>query len=142
MPCSPQLSRRPGFLRANPFGASLLAAALLGGCALAPGRVSGLFDGGERPAQRSLVAGLRAYDDARYPLAEQALKEVLSAGLASARDRAAAHKHLAFIYCTSARTVACEGEFRAARNADAAFALSKAEAGHPQWGLVWQRVRQ
>jgi hypothetical protein len=53
-----------------------------------------------------------------------------------------AHKLLAFIYCTTDRLPACEAEFRAARAAEPAFTLSKAESGHPQWGPVWQRVRQ
>ena len=55
----------------------------------------------------------------------------LGLGLGSPRDRAMAHKHLAFILCTSDRLEACETEFRAARSADPAFALSRAEAGHP-----------
>jgi len=36
----------------------------------------------------------------------------------------------------------CEAQFRAARTDDPAFALSKAEAGHPQWGPVYQRVQR
>ena len=53
----------------------------------------------------------------------------------STSDRAAAHKLLAFIFCTSNRMTDCEVQFRAARAADAGFALSKSEAGHPLWGL-------
>ena len=34
----------------------------------------------------------------------------------------------------------CEAAFRAARAADPAFALSRAEAGHPMWGPVYQRA--
>jgi hypothetical protein len=116
-------------------------AALLGACAL-PGSAPGLVELSERPAGKALLAGLRAYDDAQYLVAEQQLKESLKLGLAAPRDRAAAHKHLAFVYCTSARLPACEAEFRAARAAEPGFALTKAEAGHPQWGPVWQRVRQ
>jgi len=115
---------------------------LLGGCALPPPTAPGLLDVAERPAEKALLAGMRAYDDAQYAQAEQLLMQALKVGLASARDRAAAHKHLAFIYCTSKRLPACEAEFRAARADDPAFALSKAEAGHPLWGPVWQRVRQ
>jgi len=122
--------------------AALALATLLAGCVLAPPAPPGLMDVAERPAEKALLAGMRAYDDAQYAQAEQLLKEALQAGLASPRDRAAAHKHLAFIYCTSARVPACEAEFRAARADDPAFALSKSEAGHPQWGPVWQRVRQ
>jgi len=123
---------------------SILAiATLLGGCVVPPPAPQpGLMDVAERPAEKALLAGMRAYEDAQYPLAETQLGLALKGGLASPRDRAAAHKHLAFIYCTSDRIKACEAEFRAAREADPGFALSKAEAGHPQWGPVYQRVRQ
>ena len=117
--------------------------ALLSGCVVPPPAPSpGLLDVAERPAEKALLAGMRAYDDAQYAQAEQSLNRALKEGLASPRDRAAAHKHLAFIYCTSDRAAACEAQFRAARAADPAFALSKSEAGHPQWGPVYQRVRQ
>ena len=122
---------------------ALALAALLSGCVLPPpAPPPGLMDVAERPAEKALLAGLRAYEDAQYPLAEKQLGLALASGLASPRDRAAAHKYLAFIYCTSNRVKACETEFRAAREADPAFALSKSEAGHPQWGPVYQRMRQ
>jgi Tfp pilus assembly protein PilF len=122
---------------------ALALAALLGGCVVPPpAPPPGLMDVAERPAEKALLAGLRAYEDAQYPLAEKQLSQALAGGLASPRDRAAAHKYLAFIYCTSNRVKACETEFRAAREADPAFALSKSEAGHPQWGPVYQRMRQ
>ena len=124
---------------------TLVLALLLGGCALpppAPAGMVGLMDVAERPAEKALLGGMRAYDDAQYPLAEQLLKQALRDGLASPRDRAAAHKHLAFIYCTSGRVPACEAAFRAARADDPGFVLNKSEAGHPQWGPVYQRVRQ
>jgi hypothetical protein len=94
-----------------------------------------------QPAERSLLTGLRAYDDALYVEAERQFQQALNLGLAAPRDRSAAHKHLAFIYCTSNRTTECEAEFRAARLADPAFTLSKSEAGHPSWGQVYKRVR-
>jgi Tfp pilus assembly protein PilF len=112
-------------------------AALAAGCA-AP--AAGLTDVMQRPAERSLLLGLRAYDDAQYAEAERALQDALKAGLASTKDRATAQKHLAFIYCTSQRVPACEAAFREARHADPQFALSKAETGHPQWGPVYQKV--
>jgi Tfp pilus assembly protein PilF len=102
----------------------------------------GLLDVAERPAEKALMAGMRAYDDAQYPQAEKQLQAALQAGLVSPRDRAAAHKLLAFIFCTSNRAVDCEVQFRSARAADPAFALSKSEAGHPLWGPVYQRVLQ
>ena len=120
---------------------SLVVVTLLGGCMLGPPPPTGLVELTERPAEKALLAGLRAYDDAQYAQAEQSLNEALKANLAAPRDRAVAHKHLAFIYCTSARINECEAEFRAARLADPAFALSKSEAGHPQWGPVYQRSK-
>jgi len=53
-----------------------------------------------------------------------------------------AHKTLAFIYCTSGRKAECEAAFRAARVADPAFALNKAEAGHPVWGPVYEASKK
>jgi Tfp pilus assembly protein PilF len=117
--------------------------ALLAACVQPPvAPPVGLLDVAERPAEKALMTGMRAYDDAQYPQAEKQLQAALQAGLVSPRDRAAAHKLLAFIFCTSNRAVDCEVQFRSARAADPAFALSKSEAGHPLWGPVYQRVLQ
>jgi len=116
--------------------------ALLAGCVVPPKSTPGLMDVSERPAEKALLAGMRAYDDGQYPQAEALLNQALTTGLASPKDRAAAHKYLAFIFCTSNRVPACEAQFRAARGDDRGFALSKAEAGHPQWGPVYQRVQR
>lgn len=113
--------------------------AVLAGCA-APLPSAGLSEVIERPAERALLTGIRAYDDAQYAQAERALTTALQSGLTSARDRASAHKLLAFIYCTSSRVPDCETSFRAAREADPAFTLSRSEAGHPLWGPVYKRV--
>ena len=93
-----------------------------------------------RAGEQSLLAGLRAYEDGQYAESEKKLRTALKAGLASPKDRAAAHKTLAFIYCTSDRIPACEAAFRSARAASAGFTLSKAEAGHPVWGPVYRSV--
>jgi Tfp pilus assembly protein PilF len=111
----------------------------LAGCA-APAPSAGLSEVIERPAERALLEGIRAYDDAQYVQAERALSMALQSGLVSARDRASAHKLLAFIYCTSSRTSDCESSFRAARDADPGFALSRSELGHPAWGPVYRRM--
>ena len=115
-----------------------LVAALVG-CAN-PTPSAGLTDVIERPAERALLTGMRAYDDAQYPQAERALQTALHTGLSSPRDRASAYKLLAFIYCTSSRPADCEASFRAARQADPTFALTRSEAGHPQWGPIYRRV--
>ena len=94
----------------------------------------------ERPGESALFEGIRAYDEGQYPQAETALRKALAAGLRSGRDQAHAHKLLAFITCTSERVPECEAAFRAARAADASFALNRSEAGHPVWGPVARRV--
>jgi Tfp pilus assembly protein PilF len=120
--------------------APLLAVALvLAGCATAP-PVPGLMDLLDRPAERALFDGMRAYDEGQYPAAETALRQALAQALSHPRDIATAHKLLAFIQCTSERVDACEAAFRAARQADPAFALTRAESGHPVWGPVYRRV--
>jgi len=122
----------------------LAASALLAGCGSPPPAPAsgGLMDVAERPGEKALLAGIRAYDDALYPEAEKQFRQALGAGLRSPKDRAAAHKHLAFIACTSNRMGECESEFLAARQADPAFALSKSEAGHPLWGPVYKRLQR
>jgi len=101
---------------------------------------TGLSELMERPAERALVEGIRAYDDGQYAQSEAALRRALASGLASGRDRATAHKLIAFITCTSNRAGDCEAAFRAARAADPAFALSRSEAGHPLWGPVYRKT--
>jgi Tfp pilus assembly protein PilF len=119
-----------------------LCGALLAACAPMPSQKAepGLMDIAERPAERALLTGMRAYEDGQYAEAEKQLKLALESGLASAKDRAAANKHLAFIYCTSDRMTQCEKAFNEARIADPSFALSRAEAGHPLWGPVYRKL--
>lgn len=116
-------------------------ALLVAGCATSPPPRTGLLDVVARPAEQALLAGLRAYEDAQYVDAETQFSLALKLGLASPKDRAAADKHLAFLYCTSNRMAECEAAFRAARAADPNFSLSKSEAGHPLWGPVYRRVQ-
>ncbi len=125
----------------------VLAVALLAaGCAAPPPapapKPTGLAEVMERPAEKALLDGIRAYDDAQYAQAEKALRLALAEGLQSTRDRATAHKLLAFITCTSDRLADCRSEFREARAADAGFALSRSEAGHPVWGPVYKSLSQ
>ena len=113
----------------------------MAGCAVPPPTPTGLMEVIERPAEKALLGGWRAYEDAQYPQAEKLLAQALQIGLVSSKDRATAHKLLAFIFCTSDRAAACEVEFRRARADDPGFALSKSEAGHPLWGPVYKRVQ-
>ena len=94
---------------------ALAVALLLAACATPQPAPSGLADLMERPAERALFEGIRAYDDGNYAVAETALRKALAGGLQTGRDQATAHKLLAFITCTSDRVPACEDAFRAAR---------------------------
>ncbi|MET0334618.1 MAG: TssQ family T6SS-associated lipoprotein [Rhizobacter sp.] len=123
------------------FTLALALSTVLVGCGAPPKQAPvGLLDIVSRPAEKALQAGLRAYDDAQYADAERQLNNALKTGLVSPRDQAEAHKVLAFVYCTSKRLVDCEAEFRAAKAADPAFALSKSEQGHPLWGPVYKKI--
>ena len=93
-----------------------------------------------RPAEKALLDGLKAYDDAQYETAERLFRQALALGLASVKDRAEAYKRMAFIHCAAGRLDACEAEFRAARQVDPTFVLDRAEAGHPVWGPVYRKV--
>jgi pyruvate/2-oxoglutarate dehydrogenase complex dihydrolipoamide acyltransferase (E2) component len=88
----------------------------------------------------ALARGLDAYKAGQYGPAERDLKSAVQAGLSAAADQANAQKHLAFIYCTSKREALCLGAFKAAKLADPAFALSKAEAGHPMWSKTYKKA--
>lgn len=93
-----------------------------------------------RPAERALMEGIRHYDEGQYAQAEAQLRRALATGLADARDRAGAHKLIAFITCTSERLDDCAAAFSAARAADPHFQLSRSESGHPLWGPVYRRT--
>jgi len=88
----------------------------------------------------ALASGLRQYDDGDYAEAARNLQAAVDLGL-SDRDRANAHKHLAFIHCASARERACREEFRKALSVDPDLALSTAEAGHPVWGPIFASLK-
>lgn len=136
------LPRPADLARLCRWAAACLAVGLAGCASPPPAAPVGVAELMDRPAERLLLAGLRQYDDAQYAEAEKSLVEALRLRLASPRDRAQAHKTLAFIYCTSERTAECEAAFRAALQADPQFALSRAEAGHPVWGPVYARSRR
>lgn len=122
------------------FPAIALVLAIAACAPMSPQPAPGLTDIAARPAERALLTGMRAYDDAQYAEAEKQMQLALATGLASPKDRAAANKHLAFVYCTSQRVAQCEDAFRAARAADPSFALSRSEAGHPLWGPVYRKL--
>jgi len=90
-------------------------------------------------AQMTLVEGLRQFDAGDHPASAKTLASALEIGLGD-KDRASAHKHLAFIHCTAGRERQCRDEFRKALAADPATRLDAAEAGHPVWGPIFRSM--
>lgn len=90
-------------------------------------------------AQATLVEGLRQYDSGDYAESTKSLLSALEQGLGE-QDRALAHKHLAFIHCSSSRERQCRDEFRKALAANPALQLDPAEAGHPVWGPIFRSM--
>ena len=90
-------------------------------------------------AQVTLVRGLREFDAGDHNASAKTLASALELGLGD-KDRATAHKHLAFIHCTDGREARCREEFRKALAADPKMRLDAAEAGHPVWGPIFRSM--
>jgi Tfp pilus assembly protein PilF len=88
----------------------------------------------------ALKEGIRLYDDGQHAAAAKSLQSALDLGLGES-ESADAHKHLAFIHCSTGRTGPCREEFRQALVADPELALSPAEAGHPVWGPIFKAAK-
>ena len=91
--------------------------------------------------QQELLAGIASYENGNYKQATRQLQAALTLGLDIRSNRARAHKYLAFIDCVGGRQVQCRDEFRRAIDADPAFDLTPAEAGHPTWGPVFRKLK-
>jgi Tfp pilus assembly protein PilF len=120
-------------MRAVPGLLAALLALLLAGCA----ELEKLAE--QTRAHITMVEGLRQFDAGQHAEAAKTLASALEMGL-DAKDRATAHKHLAFIQCTAGREGACREQFRKALAADPALRLDAAEAGHPVWGPVFRSL--
>ena len=117
-------------------------ATLLASCSSGPVRsvqttVQGLF---QPKAEQQLAAGLKLYEDGKYPESARSLQAALDQGLAAA-DQVKARKHLAFMHCIAGRGAQCRDEFRKALEVDPGLELTPAEAGHPGWGPVFRSVK-
>ena len=113
--------------------AALLLAALLAGCAQFNQAVR------STKAQVTLVEGLRQYDAGDHATSAKTLASALELGLVG-KDRADAHKHLAFIHCSANRERQCREEFRLALGAYPETQLDAAEASHPVWGPIFRSM--
>jgi len=88
----------------------------------------------------ALNTGLRQYENGDYAEAARNLQGAIDLGLTDG-ERASAHKHLAFIHCTSSRERACREEFSKALSINPQLELAPAEAGHPAWGPVFYSLK-
>jgi len=88
----------------------------------------------------ALSAALKQYENGNYEESAQNLQDAIELGVPD-QQRVTAHKHLAFIHCSSSRERECRDEFRKALAVDPAFDLAPAEAGHPVWGPIFRSLK-
>lgn len=126
-------------MRVAPFLlVSLLGLTALAGCSSPPvQQIKGIFQSKGEP---QLEAGIKLYEDGRYPQAMTSFQSALNAGLSNSQQ-VIANKYLAFISCVSGRDRQCRSYFRRALELDPSFDLEPAEAGHPTWGPVFRSVK-
>jgi Tfp pilus assembly protein PilF len=91
-------------------------------------------------ASSALKAGLKLYEEGNYAESVQNLQGALDLGV-PVKQRANAHKHLAFIQCSWGQERECREEFRKALAADPKLQLAPAEAGHPVWGPIFRSLK-
>jgi Tfp pilus assembly protein PilF len=88
----------------------------------------------------ALSAGLKQYEEGNYAESAKNLQGAIDLGVQD-KERANAHKHLAFIHCASNRQQQCRDEFRKALAIDPALELAPEEAGHPVWGPIFRSLK-
>jgi Tfp pilus assembly protein PilF len=88
----------------------------------------------------ALSAALKQYEQGEYSESAKNLQGAIELGVPE-KLRVTAHKHLAFIYCSSNRERQCRDEFRKALAVDPALDLAPAEAGHPVWGPIFRSLK-
>ncbi len=127
----------------NPSRWLILATLVLfaAGCASKTARDTGIDKLSPRKAEQALNIGIQQYEDGELKAAQKNLQDALNLGLTFDSDKVAAHKHLAFIYCSSNQERQCRDEFRRAFDVDPSFKLGRTEIGHPLWGPVYTGIR-
>jgi Tfp pilus assembly protein PilF len=88
----------------------------------------------------ALKAGLKQYEEGDYASSLMNLQGAVEVGV-PVKQRANAHKHLAFIQCSWGQERECREEFRKALAADPKLQLAPAEAGHPVWGPIFRSLK-
>jgi Tfp pilus assembly protein PilF len=88
----------------------------------------------------ALKAGLKQYEEGDFASSLKNLQGAIEVGV-PVKQRANAHKHLAFIQCSWGQERECRDEFRKALAADPKLQLAPAEAGHPVWGPIFRSLK-
>lgn len=83
---------------------------------------------------------MQQYEAGDYAESAKSFQSALREGLGD-KERASAHKHLAFINCAAQRERQCREEFRRALAVEPDLELEPAEAGHPVWGPIFRAVK-
>ncbi|MFY3384146.1 PEGA domain-containing protein [Paracidovorax sp. MALMAid1276] len=97
---------------------------------------------GDAASGRQLLGqGIALYESRRLDQAEKALQASLFAGLPDRRERATAHKYLAFVFCTHKEWARCDAAFDAALDARPSFALAEYELQGTPWRDAYHRAQ-
>jgi|SRR5690606_25224037 len=102
----------------------------------------GVDDGPGSAAQRQLAEGIAHYDQGNYVAAIRTLMTSEEIWRASPQTQVTARKYLAFSHCLSDRPDLCRQTFAELLRVAPDFRLAAAEAGHPQWGKVFEQARR
>lgn len=88
----------------------------------------------------ALSVGIKQYEQGNYAESVKSLQGAIDLGVPD-KQRASAHKHLAFIHCSWNQERECRDEFRKALAVDPGLELAPAEAGHPVWGPIFRSLK-
>ena len=102
----------------------------------------GVDDGPGSAAQRQLAEGIAHYDQGNYVAAIRTLMTSEEIWKASLQTQVTARKYLAFSHCLSNRPDLCRQTFAELLRIAPDFRLAATEAGHPQWGKVFEQARR
>jgi hypothetical protein len=102
----------------------------------------GVEDGPGSAAQRQLAEGIAHYDRGDYVAAIRTLMKSDEIWRGSLQTQVTARKYVAFSHCLSDRPDVCRQTFTELLRIQPDFRLAAAEAGHPQWGKVFEQARQ
>lgn len=104
--------------------------------------VSRVTESGTSAGRAQLAQGIALYESKNLLMAERALQSALFTGLSDRSEQAAAHKYLAYIYCSRQEMSRCETSFEAAFVARPSFALQPFELQGTPWREAYLRAQQ